>query len=45
MLNTLKQEFELSGVGLHLGVDTTVKVLPASPGEGRYFVRMDLPEK
>ncbi len=45
MGNTVKQKFELSGVGLHFGVDTTVKVLPAKPGEGRYFVRIDLPEK
>jgi UDP-3-O-[3-hydroxymyristoyl] N-acetylglucosamine deacetylase len=45
MGDTLKQEFELSGVGLHLGVDITVKVMPAQPGEGRYFVRVDLPEK
>lgn len=35
--------FELSGVGLHSGVVTKVRVLPASPGEGRYFVRVDLP--
>ena len=45
MTNTLKGEFELSGVGLHLGVNTTVKVMPANPGDGRYFVRVDLPEK
>jgi UDP-3-O-[3-hydroxymyristoyl] N-acetylglucosamine deacetylase len=45
MGDTLKQEFTLSGVGLHLGVDTTVRVLPANPEEGRYFVRVDLPEK
>jgi UDP-3-O-[3-hydroxymyristoyl] N-acetylglucosamine deacetylase len=45
MTSTVKREFELSGVGLHLGVDTTVKVSPANPGEGRYFVRVDLPEK
>ena len=45
MTSTLKTEFELSGVGLHSGVDTTVKVMPANPGEGRYFVRVDLPQK
>ena len=43
MGNTLKQEFQLSGVGLHLGIDTKVKVMPANPGDGRYFVRVDLP--
>ncbi len=45
MGNTLKSEFELAGVGLHLGIESTVKVLPAKPGDGRYFVRVDLPEK
>ncbi|CAC5342297.1 MULTISPECIES: UDP-3-O-acyl-N-acetylglucosamine deacetylase [Planktothrix] len=41
---TLKAGFSCSGVGLHTGVNTTVRVLPANPGEGRYFVRVDLPE-
>lgn len=45
MANTIKEEFELSGVGLHLGVNTTVKVMPTNPGDGRYFVRVDLPAK
>lgn len=43
MSNTLNQEFELSGVGLHLGINTKVKVMPAQPRSGRYFVRVDLP--
>ena len=43
MLSTIASMFELSGVGLHSGVVTKVRVLPASPGEGRYFVRVDLP--
>ncbi|MGL5836251.1 MAG: UDP-3-O-acyl-N-acetylglucosamine deacetylase [Waterburya sp.] len=43
MGNTLSQAFELSGIGLHLGKQTTVKVMPALPGAGRYFVRVDLP--
>ncbi len=43
MLGTIASMFELSGVGLHSGVVTKVRVLPASPGEGRYFVRVDLP--
>jgi len=34
---------EKSGVGLHTGVFTKVRVLPAAVGEGRYFVRVDLP--
>jgi UDP-3-O-[3-hydroxymyristoyl] N-acetylglucosamine deacetylase len=37
--------FQLSGVGLHSGEKTTVKVIPASAGEGRYFVRVDLPNQ
>ncbi|MEL6440106.1 MAG: UDP-3-O-acyl-N-acetylglucosamine deacetylase [Cyanobacteria bacterium J06621_8] len=45
MRHTLKQGFELSGVGLHLGKESTVKVMPANPGSGRYFVRLDLPHK
>jgi UDP-3-O-[3-hydroxymyristoyl] N-acetylglucosamine deacetylase len=43
MRSTVKNSFELSGIGLHLGKQTTVKVMPALPGEGRYFVRVDLP--
>ncbi|GET38812.1 UDP-3-O-acyl-N-acetylglucosamine deacetylase [Microseira wollei] len=43
MVSTIASMFELSGVGLHCGVVTKVRVLPASPGEGRYFVRVDLP--
>ncbi|MCL1471745.1 UDP-3-O-acyl-N-acetylglucosamine deacetylase [Argonema antarcticum] len=41
---TLLTAFEMSGVGLHSGIVTKVRVLPASIGEGRYFVRVDLPE-
>jgi len=41
---TLGGIFERSGIGLHSGIVTTVRVLPALPGEGRYFVRVDLPE-
>jgi UDP-3-O-[3-hydroxymyristoyl] N-acetylglucosamine deacetylase len=45
MTNTVAGTFELSGVGLHSGVKTTVKIMPALLGEGRYFVRVDLPDK
>ncbi|MEM9090545.1 MAG: UDP-3-O-acyl-N-acetylglucosamine deacetylase [Cyanobacteria bacterium P01_F01_bin.53] len=31
-----------NGVGLHLGQQTTVRLLPANTDEGRYFVRTDL---
>ena len=45
MGKTIKKAFELSGVGLHSGVITTVRVIPAELGAGRYFVRVDLPDK
>ena len=40
---TLGGIFDRSGVGLHSGILTNVRVLPAAPGEGSYFVRVDLP--
>lgn len=40
---TLGAAFERSGIGLHSGITTTVRVLPAVAGTGRYFVRVDLP--
>jgi UDP-3-O-[3-hydroxymyristoyl] N-acetylglucosamine deacetylase len=45
MGNTLKKAFELSGVGLHSGETTTVKVIPDESNQGRYFVRVDLPNQ
>ena len=45
MLKNLQEAFTLSGVGLHSGLITTVKVIPAKPGTGRYFVRVDKPEQ
>ena len=41
---TLGTAFEVSGIGLHSGVVTQVRVRPAGAGEGRYFVRVDLPD-
>ena len=41
---TLAAAFERSGVGLHSGQAVRVRVLPAEPGQGRYFVRTDLPD-
>ena len=41
---TLAREFGRSGVGLHSGIVTQVRVLPAQAGQGRYFVRVDLPD-
>ncbi len=43
--HTLAAEISQSGVGLHSGVNTHVRVLPAAAGQGRYFVRVDLPEQ
>lgn len=43
MQQTLAASFELSGVGLHSGTTAKVRVMPAAAGEGRYFVRVDLP--
>jgi UDP-3-O-[3-hydroxymyristoyl] N-acetylglucosamine deacetylase len=40
---TLGDGFTRSGIGLHNGIETAVRVLPAAFGEGRYFVRIDLP--
>lgn len=37
--------FELSGVGLHSGKVTHVKISPAIKGEGIFFIRVDLPNK
>ncbi len=34
---------ELTGIGLHSGTHTTVKIHPAPVGSGRVFVRTDLP--
>ncbi|MEQ8752890.1 MAG: UDP-3-O-acyl-N-acetylglucosamine deacetylase [Coleofasciculus sp. G1-WW12-02] len=42
---TLGAAFERSGIGLHSGITTTVRILPAVAGTGRYFVRVDLPGK
>jgi UDP-3-O-[3-hydroxymyristoyl] N-acetylglucosamine deacetylase len=43
MERTLGNAFERSGMGLHSGQMTTVRVKPAAAGCGRYFVRTDLP--
>lgn len=40
---TLATPVQCEGVGLHSGVPVTVSLYPASAGEGRYFVRTDLP--
>lgn len=42
---TLGGILERSGIGLHSGLTTTVRIKPANSGKGRYFVRVDLPGK
>lgn len=43
LTHTLGGTFTRSGVGLHRGLVTQVTVKPAEVGQGRYFVRIDLP--
>lgn len=40
--HTLRTGVERTGVGLHTGITTQVRLLPAEAGQGRYFVRLDL---
>lgn len=42
--HTLAAQITQVGVGLHSGVSTKVRILPAEAGSGRYFVRVDLPD-
>lgn len=39
------KSFQLSGVGLHSGKECTARLTPANQGEGRFFVRTDLPNR
>ncbi len=36
---------ELNGIGLHSGMQTSVRILPAPAGTGRCFRRVDLPDQ
>ncbi len=40
---TLARDCRGAGVGLHSGRHVSVRLRPAPPGAGRYFVRVDLP--
>ncbi len=40
---TLSKEIVFSGVGLHGGIATRVRILPETRDRGRYFVRTDIP--
>jgi len=42
---TLAAAFCHRGTGLHSGAAVQVRVGPAAPGAGRYFVRVDLPQQ
>ncbi|MBD2207757.1 UDP-3-O-acyl-N-acetylglucosamine deacetylase [Calothrix sp. FACHB-1219] len=42
--HTVAASIAQTGVGLHSGVNTHVRILPAELGSGRYFVRVDLPD-
>ncbi len=41
---TLADVVTAAGVGLHLGQQTTVRLLPAAPDSRRYFIRCDRPQ-
>jgi UDP-3-O-[3-hydroxymyristoyl] N-acetylglucosamine deacetylase len=43
-MSTASNVCEVQGIGLHSGVTTIVKIVPTTPGTGRYFVRVDLPD-
>lgn len=42
--HTLGEAIEQSGIGLHSGQTSTVRIVPTAPHTGRYFVRVDLPD-
>ncbi|NER81393.1 MAG: UDP-3-O-acyl-N-acetylglucosamine deacetylase [Leptolyngbya sp. SIO1D8] len=42
---TVENPVVQTGVGLHLGVETQVRILPADADAGRFFVRSDLPHQ
>ena len=42
---TLKSSVEVTGKGLHSGVEVSLKLKPARVDDGIFFVRTDLPEK
>ncbi len=44
MQRTLKTEIELSGIGLHTGLEVKVKFKPAAEDQGIIFLRTDLEE-
>lgn len=45
MEQTIAKSVTLKGIGLHSGETVQVTIHPARAGEGRYFVRVDLPSR
>jgi UDP-3-O-[3-hydroxymyristoyl] N-acetylglucosamine deacetylase/3-hydroxyacyl-[acyl-carrier-protein] dehydratase len=43
--HTLSESIKISGTGLHTGVMVEMKLVPANPGFGMQFQRVDLPNK
>lgn len=43
--HTIADEIQLSGIGLHSGEISHVRLVPAAVDSGRYFVRVDLPHQ
>jgi UDP-3-O-[3-hydroxymyristoyl] N-acetylglucosamine deacetylase/3-hydroxyacyl-[acyl-carrier-protein] dehydratase len=43
--HTLSKSIDISGTGLHTGVMVEMKLVPANPGFGMQFQRVDLPNK
>lgn len=41
---TIAKEIDVSGISLHLGLDSNLKFKPAEPNKGVVFVRIDLPD-
>ena len=45
MQKTLRKEVVISGIGLHSGSETVMKIRPASPNTGIVFVRTDVTDR
>ncbi|MEM7554021.1 MAG: UDP-3-O-acyl-N-acetylglucosamine deacetylase [Cyanobacteria bacterium P01_A01_bin.84] len=43
--HTLAAPIVQSGIGLHSGIETKIKILPSEIGSDRYFIRTDLPDQ
>ncbi len=43
--NTLRKDVSFSGIGIHSGVDVSLRFVPQKANTGIFFQRVDLPEK